>query len=119
MKIPLRSPEEVSWAVSLVPRLRALQASFADDPAADRENYLAQELKQALDKVPASRRASHLELLADYFPTWQATPDLPAPAAAAPSEPRRREETPSELVDRLCALAGSLSPGERLEFAAR
>lgn len=120
MKIPLRSPEEVSWAVSLVPRLRALQASFADDPATDRENYLAQELKQALDKIPASRRASHLELLADYFPVWDESAPLPAPSAApAPTEPARAEDTPAQLVKRLCALAADLSPQERSEFGER
>ena len=57
--------EEGLWADNLAARLRSLQASFADDPAATRVNFLAEEVERGelkvfrlLDRPPMAREFS-------------------------------------------------------------
>lgn len=116
MKNPLRSSDEVSWAATLAPRLRALQASFADDPAPDRQGYIEEEIQQALEKIPASRRAAHLEALTEYFPVWGEGTLAPVRPAAQTARPK---ETVIDVADRLCAMAAQLPPAELSELTSR
>ncbi len=104
--------EEALWANGLASRLRLIQATFADDPPATRQNYVAEEIERALKAVVPSRRKVYLDALADQFPAWQA-------ASAAPTgeaKPAAVEETPESLLDRLLALAPGLPPETQAAF---
>jgi len=106
--------EEGLWADNLAARLRSLQASFADDPAATRVNFLAEEVERALRDVPPSKRDACLDALSERFPAWQA-----AAAAPAESQPPPAPETPEELFERFLRCASQLSPEARTEFGRR
>ena len=82
-------PDAGRWATSLAARLRYLQANFADDAAENREAYLEDEVRRALQPVPASKRAEYLDALNEKFPTWEsATVSVSGPSTlAAPQSP--------------------------------
>jgi hypothetical protein len=108
--------EESLWASALAARLRVVQANFADDDAAQRQDFLAQEIERALKGCPQEKRKVLLEALALRFPVGQTTVlrtgDGPptAPAAA---------ETPEALLERLLELTPALSAEQKKSFAAR
>jgi len=104
--------DEAVWAAGVGTRLRMLQASFADDDAAARRDYLAEEIERNVREIPASRRRAHLEALAERFPEWGNASSVeeeivePEPApAAGPS--------PATLAAQLVELASTLSEDER------
>lgn len=105
------STEESLWASSLAARLRLLQASFADETSATREQYLADEVERALKSVSTARRGAHLDALAEHFPNWQSV--MPAGAAAEPG----RTATPELLLAGLIEAAPALSADARRDFA--
>jgi len=107
--------EETLWASGLAARLRLVQANFADDQPATRQNFLAEEVERALKAVVPSRRRGYLQALAEQFPAWQAA--SPAPADEAP--PPAAELTHEALLERLLALAPELSPETRADFGKR
>ena len=100
------------WASGLASRLKLLQANFADDAPAARQNYIAEEIDRALKNVVPTRRKLYLEALAEQFPAWQSgqtVPIAPTPLSAAP-------EAPSELLARFIQVASTLSPETKAEF---
>lgn len=105
-----RSQNDAVWATNLGARLRALQASFADDPAEERQRYLAEELGRALQEVPLSERPARLHALAERFPVWDNS-------GAASRGMLAVEETPEELVRRLVAMGPQLSEEQRAALA--
>lgn len=105
--------EEGLWADHLAARLRSLQASFADDSAGSRQNFLSDEVDRGLKDVPPSKRVVYLDALAERFPAWQAS----ALVGAVPPPPP--PETAEALLDRLIRMAPDLSPAVRAEFAQR
>ena len=48
--------EEAMWASGLASRLKLLQANFADDAPATRQNYITEEIDRALKGVVPARR---------------------------------------------------------------
>src|SRR6266436_5257195 len=48
--------EESVWASGLAARLRLIQATFADDAAETRQNYITEEIERALKDVVPSKR---------------------------------------------------------------
>ena len=52
-------------------RLRLIQADLADEPAESRRAHLDDEVKAALEKVPALEQNDFLELIEDRFPAWE------------------------------------------------
>jgi hypothetical protein len=52
-------------------RLRLIQADLADEPADARRAHLNDEVKAALEKVPASERNDFLSAVEDRFPAWE------------------------------------------------
>lgn len=82
-------PDPADWATSLAARLRYLQANFADDTADNREAYLEDEVRRALQPVPTSKRTVYVEALNEKFPTWEsATVSVAGPSTlAAPQSP--------------------------------
>ncbi len=108
--------DETSWASGLGARLRVLQASFADDPPATRQDYLKEELDRALRDIPANRRRGFLEALAERFPTvggMEADPLTPVPAPAAEAAP----DDAASLATRLVKAAADLSTEDRQSLA--
>jgi hypothetical protein len=99
-------------------RLRLLQASFADDDAALRRDYLEEEIERELQSVPSSRRQEYLDALAERFPegegaTSQVIDLVPSAEADMPSV------TPEGLTAQLIALADTMSDQQRREIALR
>src|SRR5262245_28283064 len=77
----LAMSEDVEWASGLGSRLRLIQASFAEDDAATRQQYLSEEISRALKTVPPTKRRTFLQALAQRFPAWEGAP-APKQAAA-------------------------------------
>lgn len=105
--------EEAEWASGLGGQLRLIQASFAEDDAATRQQYLTEEISRALKGVPPSRRRPYLQALAERFPAWQSSPATSADA------PPAVELSPEELVTRLVELAPYLAAEQRRALSER
>src|SRR5208282_322220 len=61
-------PEARSWAEEVAGRLWMLQASFADDPADARHDYLVEEIERSIKDITESRRSEYLSALMERFP---------------------------------------------------
>jgi hypothetical protein len=98
--------EAAAWAQEVSGRLRILQTSFADDSAATRQEYLAEEIERSLKDVVDSRRAEYLDALAHRFPGPERIGAVPPSPAPAPIEPVKRtvEEVAEELFGRAAEL---------------
>ncbi|MDI1250023.1 MAG: hypothetical protein PSV13_14265 [Lacunisphaera sp.] len=81
-----------AWASSLVTRLKYLQTTLTEATPENRQLYLEEELRRALQEVPLEKRGSHLYALAQVFPEWE----LAAATAIAPATIAR--QTPDEIV---------------------
>ena len=100
------------WAEALARRLSYLQATLAEETAETRERRLANEISLALQGVPGNAWRSHLDALAERFPTWlMATVSFDS-AGATPTP-----QTPDELVTALCVLAPQLTSERRASIA--
>jgi hypothetical protein len=108
--------DEASWAAGISARLRVVQSSFADDPAATREAYLRDELERALRELPSARRKPCLEALAERFP-FQGLNGGAQSEQAADRTATEAVESPALLVARLVERAGALSLDERQALA--
>jgi hypothetical protein len=104
--------EEALWASGLASRLKLLQANFADDAPATRQNYITEEIDRALKTVVPAKRKLHLQALAERFPAWQAAQAAPVPAPATSTAP----EAPSELLARFIQVMSTLPPETKAEF---
>lgn len=108
--------EESLWASALAARLRILQANFADDDPATRQDFIAQEIERALKGSVPEKRKALLEALGQLFPSWQTV----APAAnQPPSAGVAAPETPEALLESLLASLPSLSAEQKGEFTER
>lgn len=52
-------------------RLRLIQADLADEPAAARQEHLAEEVRSALGEVDPAERNAFLEAVEERFPGWE------------------------------------------------
>ena len=102
------------WATGLASRLRLVQANFADDQPATRQNFIAEEIERSLKGVVPSKRKVYLNALAEKFPAWQPSTESPAPVViqAAPAA----EQTPEVLLQKLLEAAPRLAPETKAEF---
>lgn len=101
------SSEAVTWASSLGNRLKYLQSNLAEETPENRQGYIEEELRRALQAVPASKRGAYLDALAERFPTWElATVSVSAPSAVA-------QQTPEEIVKSFLHLVPQLSVEQR------
>jgi hypothetical protein len=98
-------PEAQSWAEKVATRLWMLQTSFADDPAASRQDYLVEEIEHSLKDVPESQRSEYLAALMERFPGPERI-DAPyfKPPAAEPTK-KSVQEIANELMSRLPELS--------------
>lgn len=108
-----RSQNDASWVADLSARLRALQSSFADGDAGERQQYLTEEIGRALQEVGPADRALRLHALAECFPVWDEAPT----ATAVSSAPLPVEDSPEELARKLIAFAPQLSEPGRAVIA--
>jgi hypothetical protein len=105
--------EESLWAGALAARLRLLQADFADDDSATRQDCINQEIEHALKGCVPDKQKSLLGALATRFPVWQSSaPVQEAPAPALPSAP----ETPEALLQRVLEVLPSLPAAQQAGF---
>jgi len=104
--------EECLWADHLAARLRSLQASFADDSADTRQNFLSEEVERGLKDVSPSKRSLYLDALSARFPAWQASGPQEAQSTPPP-------ETAEALIERLLRLAPELKPEVKSDFGLR
>ena len=105
--------EEASWASGLASRLRLVQANFADDQAAARQAYIAEEVERGLKGVAPSKRKAYLNALAVQFPAWQSASRTSAPAGQKDLTP----ESPESLLHRLVEVSAQLPPERKKELA--
>jgi hypothetical protein len=103
--------EESLWANALAARLKVLQANFADDDANTRQDFITQEIQQALKGTVPDKRKILLNALAERFPAAQAASSVVVDSA--PAAP----QTPEALLERLVNLAPTLSAEQRASFA--
>jgi hypothetical protein len=99
--------EPAAWAAAQANRLRYLQANLADETSENRQTYLEDELRRALQTVPASKRGVYLDALAERFPTW----DLASVAVGTPASVT--QATPDEVVRAFLEVAPRLSGEQR------
>jgi len=105
--------DEAVWAAGVGTRLRMLQASFADDDAAARRDYLAEEIERNVREIPASRRKAHLEALAERFPEWGVVSGAEAEEVVEPEPAPAAGPSPATLASQLVEMAATLSEAER------
>lgn len=99
--------EPATWAAALGNRLKYLQANLAEETGENRQTYLEEELRRALQTVPASKRGLYLDALAERFPTWElATVAVANPAAVT-------QPMPDEIVKAFLQLAPQLAGEQR------
>ena len=97
-------------------RLRMVQYDLADEEPQVRQDYLADELRRALEEVPTAQRQQFLQRLEDRFPSWDSQVAVAAPAQEAvprSAVDERELSDASFLVSRLIKVAPSLSEAER------
>lgn len=99
--------EPAAWAAAQANRLRYLQANLAEETGENRQAYLEDELRRALQTVPASKRGVYLDALAERFPTWELA-TVAVGTAAAVTQP-----TPDEIVRAFLELAPRLAGEQR------
>jgi hypothetical protein len=101
----LAEPEK--WASSLGNRLKYLQANVAEETPENRQAYIEEELRRALQAIPASKRGLYLDALAERFPVWElATVAVSTPSAIT-------QQTPDEVIKAFLQLAPQISGEQR------
>ncbi len=99
--------DPASWASTLGNRLKYLQANLAEETPENRQAYIEEELRRALQVVPASKRGEYLDALSERFPTWElATVAVNTPSAVT-------QQTPDEVVKSFLQLVPQLSAEQR------
>lgn len=105
--IDVANAKPAAWAASLVTRLKYLQTNLTEASPENRQVYMEEELRRALQELPLEKRGSHLYALAQAFPDWElAAATVTAPAAAA-------RQTPEEIVRSFVQLVPSLTGEQR------
>jgi hypothetical protein len=107
--------EASSWAQEVAGRLRMLQISFADDPPAERLEYLVGEIERSLKDVVDGRKAEYLHELGRRFPGPERIGETPA--VPLPVEPVKK--TAEELAEELLARAAELTKEAKSRLAGR
>lgn len=105
--IDVANAKPAAWAASLVTRLKYLQTNLTEATPENRQVYMEEELRRALQELPLEKRGSHLYALAQAFPEW----DLAAATVVAPAAAAR--QTPDEIVRAFVQLVPSLTGEQR------
>ena len=95
------------WASSLGERWKYLQTSLAGETPQDRQVFLEEEMRRALQTVPASKRGAYLDALAARYPAWEM-------AAVFVNNPAKvARQTPDEVIAAFLQLAPQLTGEQR------
>ena len=105
------------WVSRVAGRLRLLGASMQDEPATHRRDFFSDEIKQALEEIPASERKNYLDVLLSAFPGGEFGGKAIAPVEIA--GPSISEMPVREIVDELVTRTSSLSADERQDLVSR
>ena len=97
------------WAASLGERWKYLQSSLAGETPQDRQVFLEEELRRALQTVPAAKRGAYLDAIAARYPAWET-------AAVFVNNPAKvARQTPDEVITAFLNLAPQLTGPQREE----
>lgn len=108
--------EESLWAGALAARLRLIQADFADDDSATRQDCVNQEIEHALKGCVPDKRKTLLAALALRFPAWQSSTPIRETQAPVPlSAP----EAPETLLEHVLEVLPSLPAAQQADFIGR
>jgi hypothetical protein len=91
----------------LVKRLKYLQTTLGEEKPEDRQVHLEEELRRALQAVPAEKRGGYLYTLTQELPEWE----LAAATAIAPAAVAR--QTPDEIITAFLQLVPNLKGEQR------
>ena len=112
--------QELAWAAKTSAQLRLIQADFSESSPEERQSYIEQEIRKAVEDILPEQRASYLEALDTHFPLGDT---LGAPAIRGSSDSAQASApvdlSPEALVDRLVKLAPALSRGTLLNLGTR
>lgn len=99
--------EPGTWASSLGERWKYLQTSLANETPQDRQVFLEEEMRRALQTVPAARRGAYLDALAARYPAWEM-------AAVFVNNPAKvARQTPDEVIASFLQLVPQLTGEQR------
>ena len=99
--------EPGTWATSLGERWKYLQTSLAGESPQDRQVFLEEELRRALQAVPSAKRGVYLDALASRYPAWEM-------AAVFVNNPAKvARQTPEEVITAFLQLAPKLTGEQR------
>jgi len=105
--------EPDAWSSMLGNKLKYLQSNLAEETPENRQAYMEEELRRALQAVPASKRGLYLDALAERFPTWElATVVTSTPSAIT-------QQTPDEVIKKFLELAPQISGEQREDIKQR
>jgi len=95
------------WASSLGERWKYLQTSLAGETPQDRQVFLEEEMRRALQAVPAAKRGAYLDALAARYPNWEM-------AAVFVNNPAKvARQTPDEVIQAFLQLVPQLTGEQR------
>lgn len=95
------------WASSLGERWKYLQTSLAGETPQDRQVFLEEEMRRALQTVPAAKRGAYLDALAARYPNWEM-------AAVFVNNPAKvARQTPEEVIQAFLQLVPQLTGEQR------
>lgn len=95
------------WASSLGERWKYLQTSLAGETPQDRQVFLEEEMRRALQTVPAAKRGAYLDALAARYPNWEM-------AAVFVNNPAKvARQTPDEVIQSFLQLVPQLTGEQR------
>jgi hypothetical protein len=95
------------WAAALGERWKYLQTSLAAESAVDRQVFLEEEMRRALQAIPAAKRGAYLDALATRYPAWE----LAAVFVNNPAKVAR--QTPEEVINAFVQLVPKLTAEQR------
>ena len=95
------------WAASMGERWKYLQTSLASESAVDRQVFLEEEMRRALQAIPAAKRGAYLDALATRYPQWE----LAAVFTNNPAKVAR--QTPEEVISAFIQLLPKLTAEQR------
>lgn len=95
------------WASSLGERWKYLQTSLAGETPQDRQVFLEEEMRRALQTVPAAKRGAYLDALAARYSNWEM-------AAVFVNNPAKvARQTPDEVIQAFLQLVPQLAGEQR------
>lgn len=121
---PTLGEQDLQRVSECMGRLRLIQADSARLPAAQRREFLSEEVERSLKEVSPASRKPYVQALLQRFPVGGvvATATVPAQASPAPAPPPPPPPKPlsaEELLERLLDAVKQVPEAKRAEFSQR